>query len=110
MYKQGDILLIPIPYTNLTTTKQRPVLVLSNNMYHQNTDDILVAAITSQLKDIDYSVVINTEDLSEGELRKTSAIRADKLYTLSKQIVKRKFGHVHKNILDDVTVKINELL
>lgn len=110
MYKQGDILLIPIPYTDLTTTKQRPVLVLSNNIYNQNTDDILVAAITSQLKDIDYSVVINTEDLSEGELRKTSAIRADKLYTLSKQIVKRKFGHVYHNILDDVTVKINELL
>jgi mRNA interferase MazF len=62
------------------------------------------------LKDLDYSVVIHTEDLSEGELRKTSAIRADKLYILSKQIVKRKFGQVQKNILDDVIVKINELL
>ena len=30
MFKQGDILLIPIPYTDLTTNKQRPVLVLSN--------------------------------------------------------------------------------
>lgn len=110
MYKQGDILPIPIPYIDLTTTKQRPVLVLSNDMYNQNTEDIIVVAITSQLKDIDYSVVIHTEDLSEGELRKTSAIRVDKLYTLSKQIVKKKFGHVHKNILDDVIMKINELL
>jgi mRNA interferase MazF len=32
MYNQGAILLIPIPYTDLTTTKQRPVLVLSNDM------------------------------------------------------------------------------
>jgi mRNA interferase MazF len=62
------------------------------------------------LKDIDYSVVINTEDLSEGELRKTSVIRADKLYILSKQIVKKKFGHVHKNVFNDVIVKINDLL
>lgn len=101
MYKQEDILLIPIPFTDLTTTKQRPVLVLSNTQYNQNTEDIVVAAITSQLRDIDYSVVITAEDLSEGELRKTSAIRADKLYTLSKQIVKRKFGHVQNHILGD---------
>jgi mRNA interferase MazF len=110
MFKQGDILLIPVPFTDLTTNKQRPVLVLSNDIYNQNTDDILVSAITSQLKGLDFSVVINTENLTEGELKKTSAIRADKLYTLSKQIVKKKFGHVQNSILDEVIVKINELL
>ncbi|MBA2875997.1 type II toxin-antitoxin system PemK/MazF family toxin [Thermaerobacillus caldiproteolyticus] len=49
MYKQGDILLIPIPFSNLSITKQRPVLVLSNDNYNQFTKDLLVAAITSQL-------------------------------------------------------------
>ncbi|MCD8502641.1 MAG: type II toxin-antitoxin system PemK/MazF family toxin [Bacillaceae bacterium] len=53
------------------------------------TDDILVVAITSQLKDLDYSVVIEQRDLHEGALEVTSAVRADKIYTLSKGIIRK---------------------
>lgn len=46
MYKQGDILLIPIPFTDLTSTKKRPVLVLSKDDYNSKTDDVIVSAIS----------------------------------------------------------------
>jgi mRNA interferase MazF len=49
MYKQGDILLIPIPFTNLVSNKKRPVLVLSNDMYNSTKEDMVVVAITSFL-------------------------------------------------------------
>ncbi|HHW36473.1 MAG TPA: type II toxin-antitoxin system PemK/MazF family toxin [Bacillales bacterium] len=90
MYKQGDIVLVPVPYSDLTNRKQRPVLVISNDNYNKMTEDIVVVAITSQLKDLDYSVVIESKDLNEGELKVTSAVRADKVYTLSKDIVRKK--------------------
>jgi len=35
MPEQGDILLIPIPYTDLSSTKRRPVIVILNNAYNQ---------------------------------------------------------------------------
>jgi mRNA interferase MazF len=110
MYKQGDILLIPVPFSNLSITKQRPVLVLSNDKYNQLTEDLLVAAITSQLRDIDYSVLIAQEDLAEGNLKVTSAIRADKIYTLSKEIIIKKFGSVKKEVVQSVVRKLNNLI
>lgn len=74
------------------------------------TDDIVVVAITSQLRNLDYSVVIESKDLKEGKLKVASAIRADKVYTLSKDIVRKKFGQVNTEVMEDVRKKVNELI
>jgi mRNA interferase MazF len=55
------LFLIPVPFTDLSNKKQRPVLIISNGDYNQMTDDVLVVTITSQLKDLDYSVVIEQQ-------------------------------------------------
>jgi len=110
MHKQGDIVLIPVPFSDLSKRKQRPVLIISNDYYNIMTEDIVVVAITSQLKDLDYSVVIEPKDLDEGQLKVTSAIRADKIYTLSKDIIRKKFGQVNIRILEDVQTKVKNLI
>ena len=33
MYKQRDIIIIPIPFTDLSSNKKRPVVIISNNNY-----------------------------------------------------------------------------
>ena len=110
MYKQRDILLIPIPFTDLTSSKKRPVLVLSNDDYNSKTDDIIVAAITSNLTSKDYSVFITNSDLLEGNLIADSCVRVDKIYTLAQNIVIKKFGEVNENVMNEVKNKINELI
>src|SRR5690625_381250 len=89
---------------------QRPVLVISKNRYNKMTEDIIVVAITSQIKNLDYSVVIESRDLIEGELKVTSEIRADKIYTLSKDIVRKRFGKVNTEVLAVVRSKMKELI
>lgn len=83
MHSQGDIVLIPIPFSDLISQKRRPVLILSNNKYNQRYQDIIVAAITSNVTDGEYQVIIKNDRMAEGNLKVTSAVRVDKIYTLS---------------------------
>ena len=36
--KQREMVLIPIPFSDLKSKKRRPVIVISNNIYNQKTD------------------------------------------------------------------------
>lgn len=110
MYRQGDILLIPIPYSDLTSNKKRPVLVLSNDDYNTKTEDIIVAAITSNITSKEYSILILNKDMQEGNLHVNSCIRVDKIYTLSQSIVIKKFGAVKPEIIINVKEKLRELI
>lgn len=42
IYRQRDIVLVPFPFSDLSTPKVRPVLVLSNDAYNRRTEDLLV--------------------------------------------------------------------
>ena len=54
MPSQGDILLVPVPFTDLSAHKQRPVVVVSNDAYNRQTTDIVVVAMTSNPALVDY--------------------------------------------------------
>ena len=47
--KPGDVALLPFPFTDLTTTKQRPAVVISSEAFNARGYDIVVLAITSQI-------------------------------------------------------------
>ncbi len=40
MYSQRDVVLIPIPYTDLSSHKKRPVVIVSNNQYNSIFEDV----------------------------------------------------------------------
>ena len=46
-YKQREVVLVPFPYADLSATKRRPVLIVSNNDYNNSFPDVLVCVITS---------------------------------------------------------------
>ena len=110
VYRQGEILLIPVPFTDLTSHKKRPVLVLSNSSYNNVVDDVIVAAITSNVDDKPYIVPLTNKDLASGTLAVNSCIRADKIYTLSQSIIIKSFAKVKTDILDAVKDKIFKLI
>ena len=100
MFRQGDIVLIPIPFTDLSTHKQRPVIVVSNNTYQHKTTDIVVVSMTSNPVVVPYSFTLTSADLAEGVLNRPSKVRVDKIYTLFQSIVRRRFGQVSPEVLE----------
>ncbi len=48
-YERGDVVLVPFPFSERLVTKKRPAVVVSSNAYHEATDDVLIAQITSKL-------------------------------------------------------------
>lgn len=49
-YRFGDVVLVVFPFTNLAGSKQRPAVVVSSQNYNSARPDIVIMAITSQLR------------------------------------------------------------
>jgi len=107
--RQRDIVLVPVPFSDLTSIRRRPVLVLSNDGHNRRADDVVVAAITSQLTRGGYSVRITAADLEEGVLRRDSLVRADKIYTLHQSMIAKRFGRLKQNAFCRVLAQIDAL-
>ena len=50
IYSFGDAVLVPFPFTDQSGTKKRPAVVVSSESYNANRRDILIMAITSQVR------------------------------------------------------------
>ena len=81
-YKRGDIVLVPFPFTDLSSSKRRPALVISPDIFNDQMQDLVVAAITSQLAAADHSITIEESDCVDGALPKTSVVKLAKVFTI----------------------------
>ncbi len=109
MFKQRDIILIPIPFTDLASQKKRPAIVISSDKYNDTSEDIIVVALTSNVKKQDFTIVITSDDLEVGQLKTTSMIRVDKIYTLNKSIVLKHFGRIKSPVLAKIIASFFKL-
>lgn len=93
-YRQGDIVLVPFPFTDLTTTKQRPALVLSADWFNESREDRVLSAITSRIpRDLQPDeYLLSAGDRSAGGLPKPSLVRLGKLFTMSRSLFRKRLG------------------
>ena len=96
MYKQGEIVIVPFPFSDLSSIKQRPILVLSKNVDNEKIEDIITRGITSNVKDARYSFLFDDNNLVEGNVPKQSRVKVNKLFTISQDIVKKKVGRINR--------------
>ena len=110
MPNQRDIVLIAVPYADLSTAKRRPVLILSSDVHLQQSPDMLVATITSNLNPTLIGVIIETADMESGHLPLRSLVRADKIHNLSQAEIIKPFGILKKAAFEKVLVELDTVL
>ena len=92
-YKRGDIVLVPFPFTDLSSSKKRPALIVSPDSFNASKQDVVLVAITFQIGADPHSIVVDEHDYLDGKLPKPSMIRISKMFTIhSALIVKRICG------------------
>ncbi len=105
MFKRGKVILVPFPFTDLSSQKVRPALILSPDTVHSH--DVIVAFISSVIPahPIPTTVVLSDTDRSfqQTGLKTASVIRCDKIATLDKRIVLGELGTLpqgHMTLVD----------
>jgi mRNA interferase MazF len=102
---KGKIIVVPFPFTDLSSTKRRPALVLHETKY-----DIIVAYISSVMPS-----VISQEDVLIPQSRHSfvgtglisdSVIMLDKLATVEKSLVVRILGEVDNDLKSEINPKL----
>ena len=89
-YRFGDVVLVPFPFDQ-TETKKRPAAVVSSAAYHRERNDVILVAVTSQVRG----------ELGIGEAPVTGSKKAGLinpsilkpiLFTLERSLVVKRLG------------------
>lgn len=103
--QQGDLILVPFPFTDLSSQKVRPALVLSRGNLNE---DVLICAITSH--DQENAIPLENQDLSDGKLPLRSYIKFMKIVTIDKKIIRKKIGKITPEKREEVIQNIKKNL
>jgi mRNA interferase MazF len=109
---KGKIVLVPFPFDDLSATKVRPAICLTNPIgVHRH---VILAFITSviptDLMATDIILDTSDPDFAATGLRVSSAIRLHRLMTVSTSVIKRELGMLSSDIQDKIAEKLCQLL
>ena len=110
MYKQGDIIAVNYPFSdNPALSKLRPAIVISNTLSNNSDNDLLIAPITSILRNDIFSMQLVDNQLTIS-LPENSEIRCNKITTLRKSLVIRKISALkpafHQELLEKIILAL----
>jgi mRNA interferase MazF len=97
-YKQGDVVLVLFPNSDLTSAKIRPAVVVQSDNLRTGLPQIVVAMITSQMSRSQHPsrliILIGTPEGQQSGLISNSVIMTDNLATVTLSAISRVIGSI----------------
>ncbi len=99
-YKQQDIILVDFGFSEETGSKKRPALIISSNNYHKNRHEVIIAAITSNIRRVLFGDT-KIDGWEEAGLLYPSLVTGI-IRTIKDSVILRKLGILSKSDLQKV--------
>lgn len=101
---KGKVVLIPFPFDDLSATKIRPAVCLTNPVGKHS--HVILALITDRIQTdlLETDIVFDTNhpDFAASGLHKPSTIKLDHLITVRESLIRRELGAVSSDTQDQI--------
>ena len=105
-FVKGQVVVLPFPFSDLSTSKRRPALVITP----LQGDDLILCMITSQAARDSNAILLAGSDFADGGLPRHSHIRPNRLFTADSRIILRSIGQLTDNKMHEVVDAIVKII
>jgi len=108
-YNNGDIVVVRFPFAlknGSEIQKGRPALVISDDKVKRRYNDVILAAITSQVPDYIMELEIVVGPAKGTGLLKKSPVRLDFIMTIPENLISRKIGRLPEDKMKQAESRI----
>jgi len=107
-FKAFDVVAVSFPFTDRDATKRRPALVISNERFNQQHNQLVLAMITTAT-DFVWPSDVSLTDWQEAGLKVACHFRL-KLFTLDQSLVVKLIGHLSSRDIKSVQAVLTACL
>ena len=108
-FELGQIVLVRFPFTDQQGSKQRPAVIISSSAYNQARPDIILMAVTSQIRSkLGFGEAIIADWQAAG-LLKPSLIKPI-VFTAEKSIIRKGLGKLEEKDNQSLKAIINTMI
>ncbi len=110
MVRQRELVLIAYPFSEFNASKVRPAVVVSNDRYNQEFDDVIVVPVTTNVSLRKHVVRLSNSELEQGHLIAESVIKVDRVLSMNQKLIRKTIGFVNKDVLVSIRSILAEIL
>lgn len=108
-YAFGDVILVPFPFTDQSTTKQRPAVVVSSHGYNMQRPDLILLAITSQVRaSLPFGAMLVADWQTAGLIK--PSVCKPLITTVEQSLVIKRLGRLSSNDAASLRAVMDEIL
>jgi len=108
-YSFGDVVLVPFPFTDQSGIKKRPAVIVSSAEYQAQWRDLVIMAITSQIRLRPAFGEFTVAEWRKAGLIAPSAVKPV-LATIEKRLVLRKLGRLQPPDVRSLRTSLEQIL